>query len=137
MFIHLQRFKIITKINRESFADLMESSGGHSIITPKNITADMIILYARAMKSAQNMEMQTLYRIVNNKAEAMEFIVNKNSELTEKPLRELRMKKNTLIGAIARGNSMFIPDGSSRIEIGDTVVVVSTERIRTLLDILE
>ena len=115
----------------------MESSGGHSIITPKNITADMIILYARAMKSAQNMEMQTLYRIVNNKAEAMEFVVSKNSELTEKPLSELRMKKNTLIGAIARGNSMFIPDGSSRIEIGDTVVVVTTERIRAFEDILE
>ncbi|MBQ6529665.1 MAG: Trk system potassium transporter TrkA, partial [Clostridia bacterium] len=129
--------KIITKINRESFADLMEGSGVHSIITPKKITADNIILYARAMKSAQDMEMQTLYRIVNNKAEAMEFVVNKNSELTEKPLSEIRMKKNTLIGAIARGNSMFIPDGSSRIEIGDTVVVVTTERISTLADILE
>lgn len=128
--------KIITKINRESFADLMESSGAHSIITPKNITADMIILYARAMKSAQDMEMQTLYRIVNNQAEAMEFIVGKNSELTEKPLSGLNIKKNTLIGAIARGNSVFIPDGSSRIEIGDTVIVVTTERIRTLADIL-
>ena len=138
MYAHKQNVdKIITKINRESFADLMESSGGHSIITPKNITADMIILYARAMKSAQYMEMQTLYRIVNNKAEAMEFVVSKNSELTEKPLSELRMKKNTLIGAIARGNSMFIPDGSSRIEIGDTVVVVTTERIRAFEDILE
>ena len=129
--------KIITKINRESFADLMEGSGVHSIITPKKITADNIILYARAMKSAQDMEMQTLYRIVNNKAEAMEFVVNKNSEMTEKPLSEIRMKKNTLIGAIARGNSMFIPDGSSRIEIGDTVVVVTTERISTFADILE
>lgn len=129
--------KIVTKINRASFADLMDNTGVYSIVTPRNITADIIIRYARAMKSAQDTEMQTLYRIVNNKAEALEFIVNKNSVLTEKPLSEIRMKKNTLIGAIARGNRMFIPDGSSGVEIGDTVIVVTTERISTLTDILE
>ncbi len=129
--------KIITKINRESFGDLMEKTGVYSILTPKNITADIIIRYARAMKSAQDTEMQTLYRIVNNKAEAMEFIVTKKSPLTEKKLSEIRLKKNTLIGAIARGNSMFLPDGDSRVEIGDTVIVVTTERISTLADILD
>ena len=67
----------------------------------------------------------------------MEFIVTKKSPLTEKKLSEIRLKKNTLIGAIARGNSMFLPDGDSRIETGDTVIVVTTERISALTDILD
>lgn len=129
--------KIITKVNRLSFADLMESTGIYSIVTPKNITANMIIRYARAMKSAQETEMRTLYRIVNNRAEAMEFIVNNPSALTARPLAQIRMKKNVLIAAILRNNRMFLPDGESTIMVGDTVVIVTTERITTLTDILE
>lgn len=128
--------KIVTKVNRLSFADLMESTGVYSIVTPKNITANEIIRYARAMKSAQDTEMRTLYRIVNNKAEAMEFIVNKESELTSKTLSEIKMNKNVLIAAILRNNKMFLPDGRSTIRVGDTVVVVTTQHLTTLTDVL-
>lgn len=129
--------KVITKINRKSFADLMSKSGTYSIVTPKNITANLIIRYARAMKSAQDTEMRTLYRIVNNKAEAVEFIINKESPLTEKPLSEIPMKKNVLIAAVIRNNKMFIPDGRCTLNVGDTIMIVTAERIATLSDILE
>lgn len=129
--------KIITKINRISYADLMGDTGVYSIVTPKNITANMIIRYARAMKSAQDTEMRTLYRIVNNQAEAMEFIVNRESQLTSKPLAKIRMKKNVLIAAILRNNKMFLPDGGSTLEVGDTVMVVTTERLTSLTDVLD
>ncbi len=128
--------KIVTKVNRLSFADLMESTGVYSIVTPKNITANTIIRYARAMKSAQDTEMRTLYRIVNSKAEAMEFIVNRESELTQRTLSKIKLKKNVLIAAILRKNKIFIPDGSTKIEVGDTVIVVTTQRISTLTDVL-
>ena len=128
--------KIVTKVNRISFSDLMEDSGVYSIVTPKNITADMIIRYARAMKSAKDTEIVTLYRIVNNQAEALEFIVNQESELTAKPLSKIKMNKNVLIAAILRNNKMFVPDGNSQIAVGDTVVVVTTQHLTTLSDIL-
>ncbi|MCH5210125.1 MAG: Trk system potassium transporter TrkA [Oscillospiraceae bacterium] len=129
--------KIVTKVNRISFADLMDDSGVYSIVTPKNITADIIIRYARAMKSAKETEIVTLYRIVNNQAEALEFIVNKESELTSKSLSQIKIKKNVLIAAILHNNKMFVPDGNSRISVGDTVVVVTTQHLTTLSDILE
>lgn len=129
--------KVITKINRESFADLMTKSGSYSIVTPKNITANLIIRYARAMKSAQDTEMRTLYRIVDNRAEAVEFIINRESALTEKPLCEIPMKKNVLIAAVLRNNKMFIPDGSCTLAVGDTIMVVTADRISTLSDILD
>ncbi len=128
--------KIVTKINRLSFGDLMERTGVYSIVTPKNITADMIIRYARAMKSAKDTEMVTLYRIVDNRAEAVEFIVNKESELTQKPLSQIRMSSNVLIAAILRNNKIILPEGGSTISVGDTVVVVTTKHLTTLSDIL-
>lgn len=129
--------KIVTKVNRLSFADLMENTGEYSIVTPKKITADMIIRYARAMKSAQDTEMRTLYRIVNNKAEAMEFIVNSESELTSKKLSQIKMKPNVLVAAILRKNKLLMPDGESTLEVGDNVVVVTTHHLTTLTDILD
>lgn len=129
--------KVITKINRESFSGLMKNSGAYSIVTPKNITANLIIRYARAMKSAQDTEMRTLYRIVNNRAEALEFIINKESSLTERPLCEIPMKENVLIAAVLRNNKMFIPYGGCTLAVGDTIMVVTAERISTLSDILK
>lgn len=128
--------KIVTKINRVSFADLMGVSSRYSIVAPQKFTADMILSYARAMKSAKDTEMKTMYRIVNEQAEAMEFVVNQDSPLTRNPLKDLGLKDNALIAAVVRGNRMFIPDGQSHIEKGDTVIVVSTGRVGTLTDIL-
>ena len=128
--------KIVTKVNRLSFAELMENTGVYSIVTPKNITANIIIGYARAMKSAKDTEMRTLYRIVNNKAEAMEFRVTRESELTSKSLSQIKMKRNVLIAAILRNNKIILPDGESKLEVGDTVVIVTTHHITTLGDIL-
>lgn len=129
--------KVIAKVNRTSFGYLFEENSTYSIVTPKNITANMIIRYARAMRSAQDTEMRTLYRIANNKAEILEFVVNRESELTSKTLAETRTKDNVLIAAILRNNRILIPDGGSKIEVGDTVIVVTTQRVRTLTDILE
>ena len=128
--------KIVTKVNRLSFAELMENTGVYSIVTPKNITANIIIGYARAMKSAKDTEMRTLYRLVNNKAEAMEFRVTRESELTSKSLSQIKMKRNVLIAAILRNNKIILPDGESKLEVGDTVVIVTTHHITTLGDIL-
>lgn len=128
--------KVIAKINRLSFGDLLDEMGAYSIVTPKNITANMIIRYARAMASAKDTEMRTLYRIVNNQAEAMEFIVNKESALTSKPLSQINILDNVLIAAIMRNNRIFVPDGNSTLEVGDTVIVVTTRRIRNLTDML-
>ena len=89
-----------------------------------------------AMKSAKDTEMRTLYRIVNNKAEAMEFRVTRESELTSKSLSQIKMKRNVLIAAILRNNKIILPDGESKLEVGDTVVIVTTHHITTLGDIL-
>lgn len=129
--------KVVTKINRLSFAHMIDSTGIDSIVTPKDITANIIAGYARAMNEVgSEPEVVSLYRIVNNQAEAVEFKVPHSSALTGIPLKNLKLKRNILIAAIVHGSKSCIPDGDSKIEVGDIVVVVTTEKLKRITDIL-
>lgn len=129
--------KVITKINRFSFANMLDTIGIESVVTPKDITANVISGYARAMMEAEHeSEVVSLYRIVNNQAEAVEFKVTDDSEITDVPLKDLKLKKNILIAAIVGKDRKLLPDGNSTIEVGDTVIVVTTRRLTKLSDIL-
>lgn len=131
--------KVVTKVNRISFAQMLDTTGIDSIVTPKDITANIIVGYARAMNEADSdPEVVSLYRIINNKAEAVEFKVTKNSGVTNTPLKDLRLKKNILVAAIVKKNNggSGVPDGNSMIEVGDSVVIVTTENLKRLTDIL-
>lgn len=130
--------KVITKINRISFAQMLDTTGIDSVVTPKDITANIIVGYARALNEVDSEpEVVSLYRIVSGRAEAVEFKVTKESELTSVPLKVLKLKKNILIAAIVSNNKTIIPGGTSTIEVGDTVMVVTTKNLKRLTDILE
>ena len=129
--------KIITKVNRDSYTQMFNSAGVDSIVTPKDITANVIVGYVRALNEAEgHSEVVSLYRIINNKAEAVEFKVSSESRFTSRPLKDITFKKNVLIAAIVRGSKSFLPDGNSTIEVGDTVVVVTTQKLQHFTDIL-
>lgn len=131
--------KVVTKVNRITFAQMLDTTGIDSIVTPKDITANIIVGYARAMNEADSdPEVVSLYRIINNKAEAVEFKVTKKSGVTNTPLKDLRLKKNILVAAIVKKNNggSGVPDGNSMIEVGDSVVIVTTENLKRLTDIL-
>jgi len=129
--------KVITKINRIPFAQMLDATGIDSVVTPKDITANIIVGYTRALNEVDSEpEVMSLYRIVNNKAEAVEFKVSKESELTGVPIKDLKLKKNILIAAIVSGNKTIIPGGDTTIEVGDTVMIVTTKCLKRLTDII-
>ena len=70
--------------------------------------------------------METLYKLCDGKAEALEFRVAKGSAVCSIPLMELRLKPGILIAAINRGGKIRIPSGRDTIEPGDTVIVVTS-----------
>ena len=71
---------------------------------------------------------ETLYTLNAGKAEALEFTVKEASGLVDVPLADLKLKKNVMIASIIRRGQVETPGGQSRIQIGDNVVVVTTER---------
>jgi trk system potassium uptake protein TrkA len=117
--------KLITKVNRVDYADLVRHLELDSVIYPKNIASDVIIRYVRAMRNTLGSNVENLYNFIKGKVEACEFIVKEPSPLLGVPLSKLKFKKKLLIAAILRDREVIIPRGSDSIQLGDTVVVVS------------
>ena len=130
--------KIVAKVNRAHFSELMESTGLESVISPKDIVAQQLARYVRAMNNSRSGSMETLYRLADGMVEALEFRVGEGSACVGIPLRELKLKPNILISAIIRGNKSIIPDGNSVIQPGDHAVIVTTAgRLQDLDAIVE
>lgn len=130
--------KLITKVTRIAFDDIVEELDLGSVIYPKNITADYILRYVRAMENSLSSNVETLYHILDGHAEALEFAVKENSCITDVPLSQLNLRDNLLIACINRNGSILIPNGQDRIQVGDTVIVVTTtEGLNDLKDILK
>jgi trk system potassium uptake protein TrkA len=129
--------KIITKIARTDFDEILKTLDLNSVITPKSITSDMILRYVRSMEGSMGNNVETLYNVIRGKVEAAEFIIRGSSEITGKPLAELKFKENVLIASIIRNNKVIIPRGHDTINSGDSVIVVSKHlALRDITDIL-
>lgn len=131
--------KLITKVNRIAFDDIIDGLDLGSVIYPKYITADYILSYVRAMEnSLRSSNVETLYHILDGHAEALEFAVKESSAVTDIPLYDLNIKSNLLVACINRNGDIRIPRGQDTIQIGDTVVIVTTEKgLNDLNDILK
>ena len=129
--------KIITRINRTDYDGIISKLELDSIIYPKNITADTIIRYVRAISNAHGGNIETLYNIGKGDIEAVEFKVDSDLPLIGKPIAELKIRPNVLVAAILRGRSMIVPRGQDTILAGDSVVIVSKDlTLGKLTDIL-
>ena len=129
--------KVVTKINRISFDKIIESLDLGSVVCPRNICAETILSYVRARQASIDSNLEVLYRLFNNRAEAMEFSVRESSGITGVPLKDLSLKQGVIISFIKRGKDVIIPSGSDTIEVGDSVMVVTTQSGFTdLTDIL-
>ncbi len=130
--------KVVTKINKLNFGNVIDKLDIGSTIYPKYITAEMIMSYVRALENSQGSNVQKLYKIVDNKVEALEFYARTESDVTGIPLSDLELKDNLLVCCINRNGKMIIPNGLTTIEVGDTVIVVTTQTgLNDLSDILK
>ena len=130
--------KLVTKVNRLAFDEVVDDLDLGSVIYPKYITADYILQYVRAMGNSVGSNVETLYQILDNQAEALEFYVRESSIVTDIPLSDLDLKDNLLIACINRHGKISIPRGQDTIQVGDTVIVVTTVKgLQDLKDILK
>jgi trk system potassium uptake protein TrkA len=130
--------KTITQIKNDDLYDMVSELGISHVVSPKHIAANRITSYVRALENKRGSNVLTLYRLVNDRVEALEFCAKKNAKIYEKPLRELSLKKDCLIAAIIRDEEIIIPDGNSCIKLGDNVIVVTTHKnFDDLMDVFE
>lgn len=117
--------KTITKINRMEYSSIFAGMGIDTIVSPKLITAAGVVQYVRSLSASREGSVETLYRIVGEKAEALGFTVPDSGAFLDVPLAHLPLTQNTLIAAIIRGQHVIIPRGTDRMLPGDAVVVVA------------
>ncbi|MBD5480755.1 MAG: Trk system potassium transporter TrkA [Lachnospiraceae bacterium] len=134
----ISKAKIITRVHRIAYDEIIENLNLGSIVYPKNITAENIIKFVRAMQNSMGSNIESLYKLNDNRVEALEFIIREDCPLVGIPLQELKLKKNILVCSINHKGSISTPGGQSVICVGDTVVIVTTRTgFHDIRDILE
>lgn len=130
--------KTITQIKNDDLYGMLDELGIDNNVSPKNIVANRIISYIRALANTRGSNVLTLYRLVNDQVEALEFFAKKRERIYDRPLKELKIKDNCLVACIIRENEVIIPGGNDCIKLGDNVIVVTTHKnFDDLTDILE
>lgn len=119
--------KVIVKNNRVAYADIISAMGLDSIVSPKAITCANILRYVRGRQNAYGTKLERLYRLVNGKAEALEFIPKAADPYIGIPLRDLNIRRGTLVAVIVRHGRVIVPFGNDHIEAGDSVVIIACE----------
>ena len=129
--------KVIAKVNRGELASMAERLGLDCVISPKKFVADVVTRYGRALQNSLGSKVETLYRLMDGKAETLEFCVQTDFKGLDIPLRDLKLKPNTLVAGIIRGRKALLPTGDDSIQVGDNVVVLAAgKQLQDLSDIL-
>jgi len=130
--------KKITKISKLAQDDIIEELPIGSIISARNTTTEYILQYVRSLTGSYGSKVEALYRLMDNRVEALEFHVTEHSPVIGVPLFNLSLKSNLLVCCIVRGKKIITPSGRDTIELGDTVIVVTTNKgLDDITDILK
>lgn len=130
--------KIVTKVNRVAFEEVFDTLNLDTIVSPKHITAEHILQYVRAMQNSFGSNIETLHRMMDDQAEALEFLIRDNFSWEDVPLKDLPLKNGVLVGCINRRGSVILPRGGDVIRKGDTVVIITVLKgLNDISDIFE
>lgn len=118
--------KSITKVNHINFSSVINELELGSVVYPRRMTAETIIKYVRAKKNTIGSDIVTLYRLSDDRVEAIEFNVHDELKHTDIPLKSLKLRDNLLVACIYRDGKAFIPGGNDVLIPGDAVTIVTT-----------
>lgn len=130
--------KVITKIDRNSFNELIGKLDLDTVIYPCDITTELILQYVRTKQNAMGNNVENLYKLVEDKVEALEFKIGQNAPVIGIPLQQMELKDNLIICGIIRNGKFTIPNGESVIMADDRIIVVTShKKLNDVGDILK
>ena len=124
----VSKAKRMVKITRTSIEEVVDEMPVGNIIAPKKITAEYILRYIKSRQNSYDSNVETLYRLVDGRAEALEFTVGSNAKVANQQISQLKIKDNTLICSIYRNGTVIRPVGKEMIKPKDNVIVVTTQK---------
>ncbi|MGT2801336.1 Trk system potassium transporter TrkA [Streptococcus henryi] len=129
--------KNITKVNRTSLLEIIDTKQFSTIITPKSIAVDSMMHFIRGRKNAQDSHLEAMHHVANGRIETLQFEIREGNKMVGKSLSELKFKNNLLIAAIIRKSRTIFPTGNDVLQVGDKIVVVTLlKNITNINDLL-
>ncbi len=129
--------KVVSKVSHSELNSLAEKLGLDCIVSPRKIVANALTRYARALSSSDESKVETMYSLLDGKAEALEFEVLSDCSIADIPLQELKIKNNYVVAGIIRGKETFMPTGGDCIIAGDRVVIIAVgEHLYDIADMI-
>jgi trk system potassium uptake protein TrkA len=120
--------KTIALVENLDYIDISQTIGIDTVINKKLIAASYIIRYSMGD------EVTSVKCLSGINAEVAELIAGPGSPVTKKPIRNLKMPEDSIIGGIVRGNQSFIALGSFQIQENDKVVVFSLPGVTSKME---
>ncbi len=117
--------KVIPKVNRMTLGFILEKIGLDSTITPKNICADQIIEYVRAIQNSVGSSVESMMHLQDGAVEVLEFRVKNSCSFLNKPLKDIKFKPGILVASITHRGVVSLANGNSHINDGDSVLIFS------------
>jgi trk system potassium uptake protein TrkA len=118
--------KVITKINRLNYMNVIHNAGLDSVISPKHTAACQIVQYVRAMENTRGIKVNTMFKLIDEQVEVLEFTAAKTTNCLNTTLEKIQLKPNIMVAALIKNGRLVIPHGNDNISTGDVVVVVSS-----------
>jgi len=130
--------KIVTKIRRTNYSEVMRNMQLESVIFPSFLTADYITKYVRSMDLTPDSNIENLFKLENGRAEALEFFIYESSVVTDTPISQLRLKSDLIVCSIMRNGKVIVPTGHDEFKVGDAVIIITTRsRFYDIKDIIK
>lgn len=126
--------KVIVKSTRENYSAIMHNMGLDSIISTKTVACNTILRTVRTRASRSFAAVQRMYRLMDGRAEALEFVAEAGAAYIHVPLKNLNVLPDALIACIVREGQVVVPFGNDTIEVGDYVIVISRRPGLSTLD---
>ena len=131
--------RVVAKVNRSELAAMAEKLGLDSIVSPKKAVSNVITRYARALQNSLGSNVETMYKLMDGRVEALEFNVQSDFKNQHIPIKNMKLKNDVLIAGIIRKRKAFVPTGDDEILAGDKIIVIAKsgeQKMNDLADIL-
>jgi trk system potassium uptake protein len=116
---HYGARKAVALLKRQDLIPLVEPLGVDAAISPRLLTASVILRYVRRGR------VLSVFELPEGDAETLEVVLAPETPATGRVLKDLGMPKDSLVGAIVRGDDVIIPTGGTVLQVGDRVVLLA------------
>jgi len=109
--------RAVTLVNSSTYAPLISPLGIDASVSPRGITVSSILQHIRRGR------IRSVYSLRGGEAEVIEAEAMATSPLVGPPLKDVKLPKGVLVGAIVRGEEVIIPRAANSVKEHDRVII--------------